>query len=192
MRYGLQDNPWHPSLDIRSCLRLSKKVVEHRKTRKRYEISNHARFLTFSCFDRKPFFADPVVADLFADRLMWTRQRLGFGLHAWVVMPEHVHLLISPKLPEAPVSKVLMSLKRPVAKDALKHMRSQGAHAESFWLPGGGYDRNIFSEQEMLEKCEYIHANPVRRGLVESAEEWLWSSARAWDSLDTKWPEFDR
>jgi len=167
-------------------------VVEYRKTRKRYEISNQARFLTFSCFDRKPFLADSVVADLFADRLMWTRQRLGFGLHAWVVMPEHVHLLISPKLPEAPVSKVLMSLKRPVAKDALKHLRSQGAHTESFWLPGGGYDRNIFSEQEMLEKCEYIHANPVRRGLVESAEEWPWSSARAWRDLETKWPEFDR
>jgi len=167
-------------------------VNETRKTRKRYEIQNHARFLTFSCFDQRPFFNDPELMDIFASRLMWSRQQLGFALYAWVVMPEHVHLLVRPNLPEVTVSKMLMSIKRPVAKDALKLMRSHGEAPDNFWMAGGGYDRNIFSEDEMREKFEYIHANPVRRGLVQRPEDWEWSSARAWAGLKTIWPEVDR
>ena len=49
---------------------------------------------------------------------------------------------------------------------------------QRFWLPGGGYDRNIFTDEELEEKIKYIHHNPVRRGLVERAIEWPWSSAR--------------
>ena len=47
-----------------------------------------------------------------------------------------------------------------------------------FWQPGGGYDRNIVSNDEMREKIEYIHSNPVRRGLAESPTGYRWSSAR--------------
>ena len=47
-----------------------------------------------------------------------------------------------------------------------------------FWQPGGGYDRNITSSETLRAMIEYIHANPVRRGLVATAEEWEWSSAR--------------
>jgi putative transposase len=47
-----------------------------------------------------------------------------------------------------------------------------------FWQPGGGYDRNITSSETLLAMIEYIHANPVRRGLVARMEDWEWSSAR--------------
>ena len=47
-----------------------------------------------------------------------------------------------------------------------------------FWQPGGGYDRNITSIEALRAMIEYIHANPVRRGLVARAEDWEWSSAR--------------
>ncbi len=47
-----------------------------------------------------------------------------------------------------------------------------------FWQPGGGYDRNITSTKVLRAVIDYIHANPVRRGLVSAAEEWEWSSAR--------------
>jgi putative transposase len=46
-----------------------------------------------------------------------------------------------------------------------------------FWQPGGGYDRNITSIETLHAMIDYIHANPVRRGLVTRAEDWQWSSA---------------
>ena len=52
-----------------------------------------------------------------------------------------------------------------------------------FWQPGGGYDRNITSTLALRAAIEYIHANPVRRGLVARAEDWEWSSARWYAGL---------
>jgi len=164
-----------------------------RKKLRRYEIQGHARFLTFSCYQRRPYFDDQQIRDTFADQLMITRSRLGFKLHAWVVMPEHVHLLVQPSLPEAPVSRVLMSLKRRVSTKVLKRWRDENQDTPTqFWQSGGGYDRNIYSSEELTEKTRYIHENPVRRGLVERPEDWGWSSVRAWMGLDTEWGQIDR
>src|SRR5262249_48785979 len=52
-----------------------------------------------------------------------------------------------------------------------------------FWQPGGGYDRNITSAAALRAVIDYIHANPVRRGLVARAEDWEWSSARWYAGL---------
>ncbi len=167
--------------------------TEHRKTRTRYEHQGHARFLTFSAFNRRLFFNDPVLCSEFADQLMRTRDRHRFKLHAWVIMPEHVHLLIFPIGDSTDVSKILLGLKRPVATRALRYWRVQNKDVPpSFWQPGGGHDRNIFSRDEFGEKIEYIHRNPVARGLVERDEDWAWSSYRAWRKLETRWPMIDR
>jgi putative transposase len=52
-----------------------------------------------------------------------------------------------------------------------------------FWQPGGGYDRNITSIEALRAMIDYIHANPVRRGLVARPEDWEWSSARWYRGL---------
>jgi len=49
-----------------------------------------------------------------------------------------------------------------------------------FWQPGGGFDHHIFREKTLLDVIEYLHANPVRRGLVAHPTDWVWSSARFW------------
>ena len=166
--------------------------VEHRKTRTRYEHQGHARFLTFSTLNREPFFNDPKLCNEFADQLMRTRERYGFKLHAWVMMPEHVHLLIFP-IGATEISSILMALKRPVATRALQYWRDNGVETPpSFWQPGGGHDRNIFSREEFEEKVKYIHHNPVMRGLVQRPEDWEWSSYRAWQNQETAWPTIDR
>ena len=54
--------------------------------------------------------------------------------------------------------------------------------AYRFWQRGGGYDRNLRTVADIYEKIEYVHNNPVRRGLAASAEEWPWSSCRAWQN----------
>ncbi|MFI4859668.1 MAG: hypothetical protein ACIAXF_03185, partial [Phycisphaerales bacterium JB063] len=60
-----------------------------------------------------------------------------------------------------------------------KLTRERGGKAERlFWQPGGGYDRNVDDPGFLPVMLDYIHQNPVRRGLVERADDWVWSSAR--------------
>jgi len=158
---------------------------------KRVEQAGHARYLTFSCYRRLPLFGNDRIKDAFVDQIQFAREQTGFHLLAWVVMPEHVHLLIWPRLPEYPVSKVAWIIKRDLAQRVIERWRELDAsilkelearkNQTRFWQRGGGYDRNIHSFDELNEKIRYIHQNPVRRGLVDRPQDWAWSSARWYD-----------
>jgi len=158
---------------------------------RRFEHENHARYLTFSCYRRLSLFENDRIKDAFVEQISRSRDRMGFNLLAWVIMPEHVHLLIWPRLPEYPVSAVTKSMKRTFAHRVIHRWRELDAAIlkelgardgqTRFWQRGGGYDRNILGGPELNEKIRYIHMNPVRRGLVERAEDWAWSSARWYD-----------
>lgn len=146
------------------------------------------RYLTFSCYKRLPLFNNNRIKDRFAFHLENARTWCGFNLYAWVLMPEHVHLLLWPRIPPWPVSKVLARFKHDVSTEVLGRWRALKARvltrlidasgSTHFWQPGGGHDRNIWSTEEFDEKFNYIHFNPVARGLVERPEDWAWSSAR--------------
>jgi putative transposase len=135
-----------------------------------------------------PLFGNDAIKRALGDHLAAVHSRGGFELYAWVVMPEPVHLLVTPGLPEFTVTRLLRALKRPFASLVLMRWRALGAGilervgdsrgAAHFWQDGGGYDRNIFSREELAEKVAYIHSNPVRRGLVNRPQEWAWSSSR--------------
>jgi putative transposase len=116
---------------------------------------------------------------------------LPLDIWAYVWMPEHGHLLIYPGQAPERMPHFLQDLKEPVARQAIDYVKAQApawlAHlrvregkrlGHRFWQPGGGYDRNILSAGAFASSIDYIHANPVRRGLVEKAEDWEWSSAR--------------
>ncbi|MBL1218716.1 MAG: hypothetical protein D8M59_14635 [Planctomycetes bacterium] len=159
-----------------------------RKSRRRYESSQHLRFLTFSCYHQLPLFRNDAIKDDFARQIGKVRERLSVKIVAWVIMPQHVHLLIQPGSPSCTVGQFLHALKRPFGRRVLSRWQALEARKildrvtnssgrRQFWQSGGGYDRNIISEEERLEKIQYIHQNPVRRGLVSRAAEWKWSSA---------------
>ncbi|MFG0293298.1 MAG: transposase [Phycisphaerales bacterium JB050] len=158
--------------------------------RTRHEIPGHARFLTFSCFKRFPLLQTEATQDIFESALLQARKECRFELYAWVVMPNHVHLLLRPSLPEHPVASILNQIKQPVAKHILAEWRRLNAPVipklttargeVRFWQRGGGYDRNIFSKEEFMEKLTYIHLNPVKAGLSARPEGWKWSSAAAY------------
>ena len=167
-------------------------MPQPRKRLVRRELANQARYLTFSCLGRSPYLNDPAYRDMLADQLFTSRGHLDFRLHAWVIMPEHVHLLLTPPLPDVDVSRILSAIKRRSATLILAEMRARGDAPSRLWQPGGGYDRNILGGSGLNEKIAYIHTNPVRRGLVSRPEDWAWSSARAWAGLDAAWPEIDR
>jgi putative transposase len=105
--------------------------------------------------------------ELFEDALERVRRRYLFAVAGYVVMPEHVHLLVNEPR-RALLSKVIQALKLSVS------MRSR---ERPFWQ-AHYYDFNVAAHEKFVEKLRYIHRNPVRRGLVAQPEDWQWSSFR--------------
>jgi putative transposase len=108
---------------------------------------------------------------MFEQTLEQVRLWYVFYLTGYVVMPEHVHLLLSE--PEhAKLSTALQMLKLITAHKLISY-----APADVFWQ-ARYYDFNVWSEHKRIEKLRYIHRNPVQHGLCESPEDWEWSSFR--------------
>ena len=121
-------------------------------------------------------FANAPFRDLFVRELERVRLEYEFVVVGYVVMPEHVHLLIG-EPNEGSVSTLMKMLKQRVAHTALKEMRTKGDAPAQFWQTRY-YDFNIFNDKKRIEKLKYIHRNPVTRGLVDAPEGWMWSSYR--------------
>jgi putative transposase len=162
-----------------------------KKRRRRYDGFGDARELTFSCFHRYQFLARDRTRQWFIDELIACRKKWGFHLWAYVIMPEHVHLLVHPQPPNLDVGRIAGDLKENVARKAIRFLevnapswlpritvREGNKTRRRFWQPGGGYDRNAIEVASLYSMIEYIHANPVRRELVARADDWEWSSAR--------------
>ena len=169
---------------------------------KRYYGRGHLHFLTFSCYDRLPFLESESSRNLLVNELVRVRTEYGFRLIGYVVMPEHVHLLVSePK--KGTVSTVMQMLKQRVSRKMRKHSgtsffrdlrpalinRGRGTHLQeaahpicedgrlvsAFWMERF-YDFNVHNQKKITEKLDYMHANPVKRGLAEHPGDWMWSS----------------
>jgi putative transposase len=146
----------------------------------------HLHFLTFSCYKRLPFLKTARSRDVFLQELGRLRAELGFRIIGYVVMPEHVHLLINEPSGATP-STVLHRLKLRVAKRLRKRRRRVRAGQISlpfeeckeapqpFWQPRF-HDFNVYSAGKREEKLHYMHANPTKRGLVSHPRDWPWSS----------------
>jgi len=138
---------------------------------KRFQQARELHYITFTCYHRLPYLASPAARDLVEATLERVRRWYGFYINAYVVMPEHVHLLMSE--PERGTVSVAVQM--------LKQIVSRKCHAQAlgkaFWQRRY-YDFNVWSEKKFVEKIRYIHRNPVRRGLVEQPDQWRWSSFR--------------
>jgi putative transposase len=172
-----------------------------------YTIAGHIHYLTFSCYKKLWLFKSPTLYSSFLENLVRAKQRRSFDLHGYVVMPNHVHMLIYPHQDES-ISAILTAVKRPFSFSALNYLQNRvpeiheelrvnkGAReVRRFWQAGGGYDRNIYRDETFAKTLEYIHFNPVRKGLVESPADWRWSSARFYDTreadpIEADWPDW--
>ena len=137
------------------------KGTRHRKLCKRWDAPWTAHFLTFSCFGRQPFLSGKRSPQWLIDAVEAARTRHPFDLWGYVIMPEHVHLLILPHEGTL-ISRILYGIKKPVTTWALafarKHapyflprmldVQPNGRQAHRFWQRGGGYDRNMRSPAE--------------------------------------------
>jgi putative transposase len=168
----------------------------------RFYGGNDLHFLTFSCYRRQPLLQDPARCELFLQILERVRRRYRLVVLGYVVMPEHVHLLVT-EPQRATLSTAIQALKLgfvhsldgsrplPMSRKSGETLRqAQGrlwgtpvssppvsSVPHRFWQ-ARFYDFNVWTEKKRLEKLRYIHRNPVKRGLVASPEQWRWSSFR--------------
>ena len=154
---------------------------------KRYYGAGDLHFITCSCYRRQPWLGTSRRRDLFLTVLEQVRRRYQFVVAGYVVMPEHIHLLISEPEVKTP-STVLQALKLGYARRILAQARRQRNPAQAVLFDGAPqhiwqkrfYDFNVRTERKRIEKLRYMHRNPVKRGLVASPDLWRWSSFRAY------------
>ena len=151
---------------------------------KRYYGTGSLHFITWSCYRRKPLLSTPARRDLVLAVLELMRVRYRFAVIGYVVMPEHVHLLISEPLISEPLigepsigdpSKIIQAVKLSVSR----RLAFGGEFSGRFWQRRF-YDFNLWGQQKEVEKLKYMHRNPVVRGLVAGLEDWPWSSYRSY------------
>jgi putative transposase len=131
----------------------------------RYQNTGDFHFLTFSCYRRLPHLGSAEARELFERSLETMRVRYDFLVFGYVVMPEHVHPLVS-EPGRCLLSKAVQALKLSVAVQRRQR---------PFWQ-ARYYDFNVHSHRKHVEKLKYMHRNPVVRGLVKSPQDWPWSS----------------
>ena len=128
-----------------------------------------------SALDRAPqgplWLKDPRIACSAVEAIHLGNDKLGFYvLHAFVVMPNHVHLLITPNVP---VPRLINGLKGVTAREANSILRRKGKH---FWQDES-FDHWVRGPAEFDRICVYIECNPVSAGLAHKPCDWPWSSA---------------
>ena len=117
------------------------------------------------------YLRQPEIASVVVEAIHYRERERHYQLHSYVVMPNHVHLLVTPL---ADVSKLMQSLKRFTAREG---NRILGLTGQSFWQDES-YDRLVRNETEFERIANYIEMNPVKCGLAVTPEEFPWSSAR--------------
>jgi putative transposase len=148
--------------------------------------AHHLHFITCSCYQRLPFLRISRSRDRFLVILEQVRQRYRFVVVGYVVMPEHIPLLLTEPEVGTP-STVMQVLKQRTARTLLptkqladprqRDLFRDAVQRRVFWQ-ARFYDFNVWTTKKRVAKLRYMHRNPVKRGLVELPEQWRWSSYR--------------
>jgi putative transposase len=151
----------------------------------RFHHTGQSHFVTFCCYHRRRLFTTDASCRLFESALERVRRNYELRVYGFVVMPEHVHLLLSE--PQCgTLADALKSLKQGVARRLIRNSPLKpkaGLNGplldlvEHFWQKRY-YDFNIRNYEQFVEKLRYTHRNPVTAGLCERPEDWEWSSFR--------------
>jgi len=157
----------------------------------RYQQCGCFHFLTFSCYRRLGLLTREGAYGVFEHELDAVRVRYGFVVAGYVLMPEHVHLLVG-EPHRSSLSVALQVLKQQTSRK----LKQRG---EVRFRQRRYYDFNVHSEEKRVEKLRYMHRNPVARGLVEKPADWAWSSFRHYATgqlgvveIESHWTAFRR
>jgi len=142
---------------------------------RRYAEGEQCYFVTSGTHERRPLFRDPRLCLILLENLRFYHERMNFGLHGYVIMPDHIHLLITPREGSS-ISDIMRNLK----SYAVREMRHALGIDGPVWQRRF-YDRVIRNEEQFRSALDYIHLNPVKARLVQSASGYEFSSCRFWE-----------
>lgn len=145
------------------------------------------RFITFSCVHRWKLLIDPAIISIIFEEIDSARNKHNFAIYGYVIMPNHVHLVMYPRSP-IDIARVIGEIKSRSARRIFDYWRNRenplvdrlksddrGRNRHVLWLPKC-YDHNCRTIETVTEKVHYCHNNPVKAGLATSPREWKWSS----------------
>ncbi|KAA5533743.1 transposase [Taibaiella lutea] len=163
-----------------------------------YKIRNEAgiHFVTFAVVEWVDVFTRKEYRDIVLDSIRYCQKEKGLLLHGWCLMSNHIHLIISAIGQNS--SDILRDLKKFTSKQIIQAIINNPQESRKEWMlqifekTGAENSRNtkyqfwrqdnqpkeIFSELFWIQKLEYIHKNPVTAGIVDNADDYLYSSAR--------------
>jgi putative transposase len=141
----------------------------------RYHQSGQTHFITFSCYHRVARLKNERVCTAFLESLERMRQQYEFCVYGYVLMPEHVHLLISEPV-IGTIARVIQALKISVVRNT--------SGTGTLWQKRY-YDHNVRNYKSFMEKLRYIHRNPVKRGLCKASVDWKWSSCKHYATAES-------
>ena len=157
---------------------------------KRFQKAEALHFITFSCFHRFPLLEAAGARESIEAVLEQTRARHQARIYAYILMPEHVHLLVN-EPPQILLAQFLKVVKQVTSR------KLRRPH-QKFWQDRY-YDSNVYGEKARSEVIRYIHRNAVARGLVVKPEQWPWSSfwhyasgAKGTVEIESQWTAFLR
>lgn len=150
-----------------------------------------AYFFTCVTHKRLPIFRTDKLKQVLCDAYREACERHGISILAYVIMPDHVHLLV---YSEHTMEEALRLLNGVAARRIIGYLKENGFESSLFKLRGEMRERNhrhsvwqhhpdsleIFGEETFKQKVAYIHQNPVRAGMVSDPSEYRFSSARLW------------
>ena len=171
----------------------------HRKM-PRFNDTSYAHFITTRTYQNRPYFKNDEFSRMLVEELRFYSGKHGFVPTGWVIMPDHVHLLLwwdKEEKPELSVSKMMQAIKGATSRRIVDLAQARGlermlqathgsgpgltAHRRNLryrvWQTGF-HDFNVHSEEKLLEKLRYMHNNPVKAGLALSPDDYRWSSHR--------------
>lgn len=159
--------------------------------------NHYAYFITWTLVGWVHLFDKVSYRQIVLDSLNYLRTEKKTQLNAFVIMSSHIHAILWPEI-DVNLSDVTRDFKRftsrkiskeaekqnatevlKIFKKARNENRSQDVSTYQVWQEGS-HPEAIFTEKFARQKMDYIHMNPVKAGLVETADEWLYSSARAY------------
>lgn len=145
-------------------------------------------FVTFTVHQWVDVFTRPLYREILLESLQYCQTTKGLNIYAWVLMSNHIHLIVSAK--HENLSDVIRDFKKYTAKKIVEAIRSNKQESrrewmllslcrgEKIWFWEEGYHGVEINDISMYEsKVNYIHLNPVRNGLVAKEEDYLFSSA---------------
>lgn len=158
-------------------------------------------FITFATVQWVDVFSRPCYTDIFLDSLRYCAREKGLRMHAWCLMSNHVHFIVSAE--HGNLSDILRDLKKFTAVMILRKIAANPAESRKEWMlpifrqageqcsknevfqfwQHDNHPEHIFSKPFLASKIRYIHQNPVKSQYVSRAEDYLLSSARDYEGM---------